>query len=114
MPFGVARSEAAFAGLNPDLQKVERFGAAGIELTVRDAASRAHELNLAGLEHAAVAHTVLVLQRAFQHVTEDFHVAVRMRAKALSGRDAIVVNDAQRAEADMRRVVVVGKRESVV
>ena len=93
---------------------MEWFGAAGIELTVRDAAARAHELNLPALEHAAVAHAVLVLQRAFQHVTENFHVAVRMRAEALSGRDAIVVNDAQRAEADVRRVVVVGKRESVI
>jgi hypothetical protein len=49
----------------------------------------------AGPQHTAVAQAVLVLQRTFQHVAEDFHVAVRMRAEAHARRDAVVVDDAQ-------------------
>ncbi len=81
---------------------------------MRDAPARAHELNLAGLELPPVAHAVLVLQRAFQHVAEDLHVAVRMRAEALPRRDPVVVDDAQGAEAHVRRIVVVREGEGVM
>ena len=37
-----------------------------------------------------------------------------VRAEALPGRDAVVVDDAQGAEAHVRGVVVVGERERVV
>ena len=67
-----------------------------------------------GLSSAAIAHAVLVLQRAFQHVAEDLHVAMRMRAEALPGRDAVVIDDAQGAEAHVRRIVVVGEGEGVM
>ena len=114
MPLGVARNETAFAWLNPDLQKVQRRGWAGIEFTVRDTATGAHELNLARLKHAAIAHAVLVLQHAFQHIAENFHVAMRMRAKALTGVNTIIVDDSQRPEADLGRVVIIGKRKGVI
>src|SRR5206468_9919370 len=96
-PLGVTRREPAGAWLNPDLQKMQRLALRGIELTVRHALACAHELNLARLEHAAVAHAVLVFQRAFEHVAENLHVAMRMRAEALARRDAVVVDDAQGA-----------------
>jgi hypothetical protein len=38
--------------------------------------------------------TVYLLQRAFEHVTENLHVTVWMRAEALSGRDPVIVDDA--------------------
>ena len=81
---------------------------------MRHSAACAHELNLARLEHAAVAHAVLVLQRAFEHVAEDLHVAMRMRAETLTGRNAVVIDDTQRPEAHLRRVVIIGKGKAVV
>ena len=81
---------------------------------MRDAPARAHQLNLAGLELPPVAHAVLVLQRAFQHVAEDLHVAVRMRPEALPRRNPVVVDDAQGAEAHVRRVIIVREGEGVI
>src|SRR4249920_2135325 len=52
-----------------------------------------------------------MFERAFEHVGDDFHVAVRVRGKALAGRDAVVIQDAQRAEMHMLGVVIVGKRK---
>ena len=63
---------------------------------------------------AAVAHAVLVRQRAFEHVADDLHVAVAVGAEAGAGGDAVLVDDAQVAEAHVARVVVVGEREAVV
>lgn len=114
MPLGVTRREAAFAGLNPGLEKVERLGGTGIKLAVRHASSGAHELNLSRLKHAAVAHAVLVLQSTFQHVTKNFHITMRMRAETLAGRDAIIVDDAQRTEAHVRRIVIISKGKGVM
>jgi hypothetical protein len=114
LPLSVTRSQTAFPRLNPDLQKVKRIVAAGIELAVRHAAACAHQLNLARLERAAVTHAVLVLQRAFEHVAEDLHVAMRMRAETLAGRNAVIVDDTQRAETHVRRVVIIGKGKGVM
>jgi len=74
---------------------MERGGGSGIELAVRDASARAHQLNLARLELPPVAHAVLVLQRACEHVAEDLHVAMRVRPEALPRRHAVVVNHAK-------------------
>jgi hypothetical protein len=51
---------------------------------------------------------------AVEHVADDLHVAVAVRAEALPGRDPVLVDHAQRAEAHVRRVVVAGERERVV
>jgi len=113
-PFRVSRRKAALAGLNPDLQKMQPMGAAGIELAMRHAAARAHELNLPRLEHTAIAQAVLVLQRTFQHIAKDFHIAMRMRAKALSGCNAVVIDDAQRPKTHLRWIVVVAEGKGVM
>ena len=81
---------------------------------MRDAPARAHQLNLARLELPPVAHAVLVLQRAFQHVAEDLHVAVRMRPEALPRSNPVVVDDAQRAKAHVRRIVIVREGKGVM
>src|SRR5215472_10517813 len=52
-----------------------------------------------------------MLERAFQHVSDDFHVAVRMHRKAAPSGDAVVVHYTQGAEVHMFRVVVIGKRK---
>jgi hypothetical protein len=46
---------------------------------------------------------------ALEHVGDDFHVAMGVRTETLAGTDAILVHHPQRAEAGMRRIVVVGK-----
>ena len=80
-----------------------------------------HALHVARHDHAgvraaglAVAHAVGVRERALEHVADDLHVAVPVRAEAGAGGDGVVVEDAQVAEAHVRRVVVVGEREAVV
>src|SRR6266581_7511784 len=114
MPLGVAWNKTLLTWLNPDLQKVQRFGAARIELTVGHSPARAHQLDLARPEHAAIAHAVFVLQRAFEHIAEDLHLPMRVRAETLPGRDAVIVDHSQRAEANMRRIVIVRERERVI
>src|SRR6185503_802539 len=44
-PLGIAGRKPALAGLEPDLEKVQRVGGAGIKLAMRDSTPRAHELN---------------------------------------------------------------------
>ena len=77
-----------------------------VELAVLDAAARAHALHVAGRDAFDIAHAVLVRQVARQHIADDFHVLVAMRAKAGFGRDAVFVDDAQIAPAHVGRVVV--------
>jgi hypothetical protein len=96
------------------LQEVERFGAAGIELTVRHAAAGAHQLDFARSKDSPVAHAVFVLQCAFEHVAEDLHLPMRMHSETLARRDAILIDDTQRPKAHLRRVVIIGERERVI
>ena len=51
---------------------------------------------------------------AFEHVGDNFHIVVRMHAKAAAGRHAVVVNHAQAAEMHMLRIVVVRERKGEV
>ena len=73
----------------------------------------AHNLELARRNLLFVTHAVLVLHGAFQHVGQDFHVFVRVSTEPLACINHVVVNDAQRREAHVIRIVVVGKREGM-
>src|SRR6185312_12815332 len=73
-----------------------------------------HVLQFTGLDDAPVAHGVFMRKLPAEHVGDDFHVAVRMRAEAFAGHDEIVVDDAQAAIAHPCRVVVVRETEGVV
>lgn len=114
MPLGVAGFEAALAWANPDLQQAAWFGAGGVELAVGDAAAGAHELDLAGAQHAAVAHAVFVLERAIEDVAEDFHVAVRMGGEAGTWGDDILIDNAEAAEAHVGGIIIICEGEGVV
>src|SRR6185436_5883156 len=103
----VARRNATNVGLDPDLQEVHAVPAGGIELAVPDAGARAHALHVTGPDARAIAERVLVRQLAFQHVADDLHVAVAVRAKSLAGRDAVFVDDPQGTELDVLRVEIV-------
>ena len=52
-------------------------------------------------------------QRSFQHVGEDFHVAVRVGREPCAGNDAVLVDHPKIAEAHVLRVVVVTERKGV-
>ena len=54
-----------------------------------------------------------MLQGAVEDVREDFHIAVAVRAETAAGGDAVVVKDAQGAEAHVGRVEVVAEGERV-
>ena len=84
-----------------------------VELAVQHAAARAHALHVARRDDRAVAHAVLVRQLPVEHVGNDLHVAVAVRAEAHARLHAVLVDHAQRAEAHVRRIVVVGKRKAV-
>ena len=96
-------------GLDPDLQKMGHAAFVVIELGVTHAGARAHALHITGNNGRAIAHRIFVRQRTIQHITDDFHVAVTMGTEAGTGLHAILVDHAQRAVADVVRVVVIGK-----
>jgi hypothetical protein len=69
-----------------------------VELAVAHAGAGAHALHLAGQDGRAIAHAVLVRQRAVEHVADDLHVAVAMGAEAGARGDAVFVDDPQVAQ----------------
>ena len=73
-----------------------------------------HVLNLARADDAAIAHRILVLQRAAEDVGDDFHVPMRMRSETHPRHDEIIVDDAQAAEADPLWVVIIREAEGVI
>ena len=73
-----------------------------------------HVLHFTGTDNAPVAHRILVLKLTAEHVSDDFHVAMRMRAEAHAGHDEIVVDDAQAAITHPFRVIIIGEAERVI
>jgi hypothetical protein len=117
----VARRDAGAFRQDPDLQEVRGRVLRVVELAVAHAGARGHALDVARHDHAgvggaggSVAHAVRMGQSAIEHVADDLHVAMAVGAEALSGRDGVVVEHAQVAEAHVRRVVIVGEREAVM
>ena len=51
-----------------------------------------------------------MLNGAFQNVGDDLHVAMGMRRETLAAGDAVLIDDAQSAEAHMVAVVVFAER----
>ena len=109
----VARREALLLGDDPDLEKVHGLGLGCVELAVADAGAGRHALDVARLDDRAGAEAVAMLERALQHIGDDLHVAVGVRRKSRAGRDAVVVDDAQRAEPHVVGIVIVAEREGV-
>ena len=79
-----------------------------------NAGSRRDALHLASFHHCAVSHAVLVLERAADNVTDDFEIAMRMRAETLAPLHAVFVDHPQAAESDVLRVVVIGEGKRVM
>ncbi|MNT67682.1 hypothetical protein D3C72_2058470 [compost metagenome] len=91
-----------------------RFGVGQrVELGVHHSAAGAHPLHVARLDGRTAAHAVLVGNRAVQHIGDDLHVPMAMRAETTAGRNAVVIDHAQRAKSHVRRVVIVGEGKRV-
>src|SRR5579872_5347996 len=85
----------------------------GVELGMDDASAGAHTLDLAGTNDAAAADGIPMLERAVDEIGYDFHVAMAVRLKAAAARYPVLVDDAQRSETHMLRIVIVAKREGM-
>src|SRR5262249_2626737 len=72
-----------------------------------------HHLHVAWADHGAGADAVLVLQRPFQNIGDDLHIAVSVGIEAAAGAYAIFVDHAQRTEAHVFRIVVMAEREGM-
>ena len=133
IPAGFARDEMESAGCHaierllsvtgsnpflvrhdPDLEQMDRLFPGGIKFTMLHSGSGGHVLNLALADLAAVAHGILVLQRAAQDVGDDLHVSVGMQAESHSRHYQVVVDDPQAAKAVPLRIIVIGEAEGVV
>jgi len=85
------------------------FALGVVELAVLDATARAHALHIAGWDAFDIPHAVLMGQIARQDITDDFHVAVAVCAKAGPWRNAVFVDDPKVAKAHVGRVKIMGK-----
>ena len=84
-----------------------------IEFAMRDTGTRAHALYIPGSNRGTIAHAVLVRERAFEHVADDFHITMAVRTEAHASGHAVFVDHAQRSETHMRRIVIVGEGKTV-
>ena len=109
----VARLDTHHCRFDPDLQEMHWILPRRVVLAVEHAGTGTHSLYISRPDHGTRAHAVLVFQFPAQHVTDDFHVAVRVGAKAFPGRDPVFIDHAKRAEPHLLRVVITGERESV-
>src|SRR5580704_1559714 len=105
----VTRSDAARRRGNPDLQKMNGLSFRMIEFAVSDSTARAHPLRLARTNDRARAEAVLVLERAFEDVSDDLHVAMPVRGKPCGRAHAILIDDPQRAKSHLLLIVVIAE-----
>ncbi len=91
----IPRHTPARLGHQPDLQKMDPLFGRGIEFAVHYTATGADVLQVTGLDDTPIAHAVFVLQFAFDDITEDFRVPVRMFAKTTSGFHHVIIDDPQ-------------------
>src|SRR5262249_23111770 len=98
---------------DPNLQQMDRCGGGGVHLAVADSPPRAHALAVTWPNHRAGAQAVPVFKGTFEHVSNDFHVAMGMSRKAFPRRNYVLVNDPQGAEAHEAWIVVLIEGESM-
>ena len=62
----------------------------------------------------AAAYGTRMLKGTFENVRDNLHISVSVGSEALAGSDGIVIDDAERKESHMIRVIVVRKRKRVI
>lgn len=78
-----------------------------------DTRARAHALDVAHPDDRAGADGIAVFEFAVEDIGDDFHIPMPVRAEALAGPDAVLIDDPQRPETHMRRVVIIGERKTM-
>lgn len=99
---------AAAVGNDPDLE----YPGVAILLIIfgmPDARARRHHLNVACLGTAFIPQIVPMGDRAFAHIGDDFHILVRVRRKAGSRSDDVIIPHAQTAPVGAFRVMIIRK-----
>src|SRR5262245_839632 len=81
---------------------------------MRDARASRHPLYFSGADQPRAARAVLVPQRTLQHIGHNLHLAMRMRRESGAARDRVMIEDAQRPESHVVRVVVAVETEQPV
>jgi hypothetical protein len=76
--------------------------------------SGTHDLDIALLNHGFVTHTVTVFEIAAQRNGNDFHVVVRVGAKAHAGCHRIIVEHTKGAEMNTGRFIITPKAEGMI
>ena len=109
----VARSDACLIRFDPYLEKMRGFVLCVVEFTVPHASTRTHALHMAGRNALHVAHAVLVRQIAGQNITDDFHVTVRVCAKAGPRGNPVFIDHPEIAPGHVQRVVIPGEGKAV-
>jgi hypothetical protein len=84
-----------------------------VVLTVKDARTGAHHLDIPFRDNGHIVHTVPVRPVAFKRDTDDLHVVMGMGAESHASLNRIVIKYPQCAEMHSFRVVVTGKAETV-
>src|SRR5436190_21684829 len=90
------------------------FGFRWIEFAMRHACTCTHPLHFTRPDDGAGSHTVFVLERAFENVSNDLHISMRMGSKALCRSNGVFINDAQCAKTHVRWVVIPIERKRVI
>ena len=83
-------------------------------LAVQTTCAGADALHVARPHDGGVAHAVLMLQSTGHYISDNFHVPMRVHSKAAAAEHDVIVDDAQRAEAHMLGIVIVGKGKGKV
>ena len=78
---------------------------------MHDAVAGSHDLDFVAPEDVRAGKAVAVGQAAVDHIGQDLHVAMAVRSEPLAGRDAILVEHAQHAEAHEVRILIAAEGE---
>jgi len=92
---------------------MQSLGLGRIEFAVLHPAAGAHDLDLAGAELGVVAHAVLVLDGALEHVREDFRVLMAVGRKPHPRGHQVLIDDPEGPEGHVGRVVIIGETEAM-
>src|SRR6058998_4267325 len=109
----IGRLEVLRSGRNPNLDRVYGITLRCIPLAMDDAAAGRHRLDFVGPQNVALTCTVFVPQAAFEHVSDDLHVAVSVWSESFAWSDTIIIENPQHAKIRIGRIVVIAKRERI-
>lgn len=112
-PLFVAGMQSVLRGIDPDLEQMDGRVRA-VELAVNDSRAGGHPLDVTGGNNSLVAHRIFMLNGTRENIGNDLHVAVRVHAESSSGGDAVLIDNSKRPKMNMRWIVIIGKRKSMV